>query len=131
MYRPSLPHRSALRPSARFIAAPPPWLRIVSPASIERIEGLHAGEAAAIAVARELRADRVLIDERLGRRAATERGLLVTGTIGVLEVAAERGLLDLAAAFEKVKQTDFWVSPKFLAERLTMFLARRGPGTRK
>jgi len=60
-----------------FIAAPPSWLRVVAPTSIEPIEGLHAGESAAISLAQEIRADRVVIDEGLGRRAATERGLHV------------------------------------------------------
>jgi predicted nucleic acid-binding protein len=75
-------------------------------------------ESAAISLAHELRADGVVIDEKLGRRSATERGLRVVGTIGVLEAAAERGLIDLGDAFEKVKKTDCWVSPKFLDERL-------------
>jgi predicted nucleic acid-binding protein len=110
-----------------FIAAPPTWLRVVSPTSIEPIEGLHAGESAAISLAQELRADRVVIDEGLGRRAATERGLHVIGTIGVLEAAAERDFIDLGDAFEKVKKTDFWVSPTFLDERLALCLARKPP----
>jgi predicted nucleic acid-binding protein len=111
-----------------FIATPPSWLRVQSPDPIdpiERIEGLHAGEAAAIALARQLRADRVIIDEALGRRAATQRGLQVIGTIGVLETAADRGFIDLGHAFEKVKKTDFWVSPTFLDERHALFLERK------
>jgi predicted nucleic acid-binding protein len=108
-----------------FIAKPPSWLRDQSPKSIESIEGLHAGEAAAISLARELRANRVIIDEVLGRRSAIERGLQVIGTIGVLEAAAERGFIDLHQAFEKVKKTDFWVSPIFLDERLARFLERK------
>ena len=112
-----------------FIAAPPPWLRVVSPKLIEPIDGLHPGEAAAISLARELRADRVVIDERLGRQAASQRGLHVIGTVGVLEAAAERGFVDLGVAFEKVKETDFWVSPRFLDERLALFVARKRPGS--
>jgi predicted nucleic acid-binding protein len=108
-----------------FIGAPPSWLRVQSPGVIEPIEGLHAGEAAAIALARELRADRVIIDESLGRRAAVDRGLRVVGTIGVLEAAAERNLVDLGRAFERIKKTDFWVSSTFLDERLALFLARK------
>jgi predicted nucleic acid-binding protein len=117
---------SPKRPEAvrAFIGAPPSWLRTQSPSLIEPIEGLHAGEAAAIALARELRADRVIIDESLGRKAAAQRGLQVVGTIGVLEAAAERSLVDLGHAFEKVKKTDFWVSPLFLDERLARFLER-------
>jgi predicted nucleic acid-binding protein len=49
----------------------------------------------------------------------------VIGTVGILEAAAERGLLDLEQAFHKVKQTDFWVSPKFLDERLALYRERR------
>jgi predicted nucleic acid-binding protein len=108
-----------------FIAAPPSWLHVASPSSIEPIEGLHAGDSAAISLAQELRADRIVIDERLGRRAATERGLHVIGTIGVLEAAAWRDLIDLGDAFAKVKRTDFWVSPGFLDERLALFLAKK------
>jgi predicted nucleic acid-binding protein len=108
-----------------FIATPPSWLRVWSPDSIELIEGLHAGEAATIALYRELRADRVIIDEALGRAAATQRGLQVVGTIGVLETAADRGLIDLAQVFDKVKKSNFWVSPTFLDERLAFFFERK------
>ena len=38
---------------------------------------------------------------------------------------AERGLVELDQAFAKMKQTDFWVSPTFLDERLARFLERR------
>jgi predicted nucleic acid-binding protein len=121
---------SSKRPEAvrAFIATPPSWFRVVAPTSIEQIERLHVGEAAAISLARELRADRVVIDESLGRRAATERGLQVIGTIGILEAAAEQGFVDLGAAFEKVKKTDFWLSPGFLDERLALFVARKRHG---
>lgn len=112
-------------PVRSFIAAPPPWLRVQAAASVEAITGLHAGEAAAISLARELQADQLVIDETPGRRAASKRSIPIIGTVGVLELAAERGLLDLTDAFEKVKKTDFWVSPTFLDERLALFLRRR------
>jgi predicted nucleic acid-binding protein len=104
-----------------FIATPPAWLEIRPPAAIERIPGLDAGEAAAISLARELRADRVIIDEVSGRKAAAERNLHVIGTIGVLVAAAQRELVDLEQAFEMIKRTDFWVSSKFLDEQLVVF----------
>ena len=70
-----------------FITTPPAWLEIHPPASIEPIARLDAGEIAAIALARELRADRVIIDEAGGRKAAVERKLEVIGTIGILVYA--------------------------------------------
>jgi predicted nucleic acid-binding protein len=108
-----------------FIGTRPGWLRVQAPQALVAIEGLHPGEAAAIALAHELHADRVIMDEIRGRQAAAHRGLQVIGTVGVLEVAADRDLLDLTDAFQKVKQTDFWVSPAFLDQRLALFHERR------
>src|SRR6266536_3132436 len=45
---------------------------------------LDPGEAEAIALALELSADLILLDERDGRRAAERAGLRVTGVVGVL-----------------------------------------------
>ncbi|MCL4743133.1 MAG: hypothetical protein KJZ54_13125 [Phycisphaerales bacterium] len=90
-----------------FVAAPPTWLNVRSAKVVENIPPLDAGEAAAISLARELRADALLIDEKDGRRAATERGLTVIGTIGVLEEAGLRGLVDLVAALDRLKASDF------------------------
>ena len=54
---------------------------------------LDAGEAEAIALAMECRADLILLDERMGRHAAQRMGLTVTGTLGVVIAAKDRGLL--------------------------------------
>jgi predicted nucleic acid-binding protein len=107
-----------------FIATLPPWLRVVAPSSIETIPGLADAETAAIALAAELQAGRLIIDEYRGRKAATNRGLRVVGTIGVLELAAEVRLIELKESLERVKQTDFWISHKLLDERLTRFQRR-------
>jgi predicted nucleic acid-binding protein len=109
-----------------FIASPPSWLLQRSPAAIESIPKLHQGELAAISLARELRADLLLIDDRNGRRAAANRHIAVTGTIGVLELSAGRNLIDLRDAFERVKKTDFWVAHDLLDKRLSNF--NSGPG---
>ncbi len=116
------PRRSLL--VRRFIESRRSWLRIRAATSIEAIDGLHAGERAAISLAVELSADRVVIDELQGRKAASNRDLQVIGTIGILEAAARLDLLDLHESFEKIKSTDFWVSPTFLDERLARFRAR-------
>ena len=73
---------------------------------------LGAGEAEAIVLARELKADFLLMDERLGRAAARSLGLKVVGLVGVLVEARDRGLL--ANPNEVVdqlhRQAGFWIS---------------------
>jgi predicted nucleic acid-binding protein len=105
----------------QFIATNPAWLQERSPTSIEMIPTLDAGELAAISLARELNAELLLIDETEGRKAAAERGILLTGTVGVLERAAKAGLLELENAFERLKRTDFWIAPEFLDRRLAVY----------
>ena len=68
---------------------------------------LGAGERAAIALAMSLPADLILIDERKGTTAALSKDLDVTGTLGVLDLAARRGLGDLADAWARLKRTNF------------------------
>jgi predicted nucleic acid-binding protein len=80
---------------------------------------LEAGEIEAIALAEELSADQLIIDELLGRREAERRSLPVIGTVGVLREAAEMGLLDLRSAFELLRQTSFHISPAILANLLS------------
>jgi predicted nucleic acid-binding protein len=75
---------------------------------------LDPGERDAIMLAQELQADLILLDERLGRQEATERKFNVTGTVGILERAGTRGLIDIAAAVSQLRQTNFRVSPRLL-----------------
>jgi predicted nucleic acid-binding protein len=74
---------------------------------------LHRGEAEAIALATELNADWVLIDEHEGRQMASRTGLAVTGVLGVLlrakragEVTAVKPEVDLLRS-----KAHFFVSP--------------------
>ena len=108
-----------------LVASRPAWLLERTPATVEAIPSLHAGELAAISLAQELKADLLLIDEVPGRKAAADRHIPFAGTIGVLELAAEKGLLDLQDAFASVKKTDFWISHDLLDNRLRQHAARR------
>jgi predicted nucleic acid-binding protein len=48
------------------------------------------------------------MDDRVGVTVARQQGLAITGTLGVLDLAARHGLVDLAAAFERLKATSFY-----------------------
>jgi predicted nucleic acid-binding protein len=88
------------------------------------LSDLDRGEHDAILLALRLRADLVIMDEREGVEEARRLGLTVTGIIGVLDRAAERGLIDLDSAFARLPQTNFRIDPALL-DRLLAADARR------
>ena len=90
-----------------WIAVLPPWLEIYEAPSSGLISGLDPGEAAAIVLAESIHADLLLIDERDGSRVARNRGLRVTGTLGLLDLAADRGLVNFREAIQKLERTTF------------------------
>lgn len=61
-------------------------------------QNVDCGEAEAIALAEELRADHLLIDERKGRRLAQQRGVPVLGLLGVILIAKRARLIPSARA---------------------------------
>lgn len=94
-----------------FVASPPAWLQVrdPAPASIDAISpDLEPGERAALALARDLHADLVLIDDAAGRREAVSLHLRMTGTIGVLRLAAERGLIDVPTVVSRIRDSGFY-----------------------
>ena len=94
----------------------PTWLEIYSVTAIGDItlESLHSGEREAILLAEELKADLIILDEKAARQIARERGLNLTGLLGILETAATRQLIDLPAVLERLQQTTFRASPRLL-----------------
>lgn len=98
----------------RWVTRLPAWLEIADTQGLDPIAGLHKGEAAAIILAASLHADLLLMDDRRGVRAAERQGLRVTGTLGVLDLAAERGLIDFAEAIGALERTTFRRPEKLL-----------------
>ena len=80
----------------------PEWLGIAGVKDTARVkrfsESVDAGEAEAIELALELRADRLLIDERKGRTLAVQERLAVIGLLGVVLLAKRKGLIPSARA---------------------------------
>jgi predicted nucleic acid-binding protein len=108
-----LAHHEAPAMVRAWIAQAPVWLDVqpdrAAGASDDRtVPTLDRGDRAVIALARAVRADLVLIDDRDGVTVARQQGLAITGTLGVLDLAARHGLVDLAAAFERLKATSFY-----------------------
>ncbi|MBD2577328.1 DUF3368 domain-containing protein [Oscillatoria sp. FACHB-1406] len=73
------------------------WLQVQIPTDLQFVATLEneldKGEAEAIALALQLKADRLLIDERMGRRIAAQYGLKITGVLGVLNAAKMLGII--------------------------------------
>jgi predicted nucleic acid-binding protein len=114
-------------PVRAWIGAPPAWLEtrtprqpLVTPALL-----LGAGEREAISLAQELRADLLLMDDLEGREEAEHHGLAVMGTLRVLELAAERGLLDFPTAITQLQATSFHLPLALVRAMLARDAARK------
>jgi len=111
-------HSKAPEAVQNFIAAPPVWLTIRAPKAPVTFPNLDPGESAAINLAVELHAT-LMVDEREGRETAQAQGLQIVGAVGVLERAANDGLIqDLAAVHAQIRTLRFHVSGTILNDSL-------------
>jgi hypothetical protein len=80
------------------------------------LDELDTGEAEVIVLAREMRADWVLMDERKGRRKLAHMGIRKIGTLGILLKAKQVGLLPaIQPEIEKLQQQSFSMSQEIIA----------------
>lgn len=70
---------------------------------------MDLGERQAIALAERVKADLLLIDDIAGRVEAHRRHIRVTGTLGVLRVAAENGPIDVPEVLRRLRSTTFYL----------------------
>jgi predicted nucleic acid-binding protein len=122
-----LSHPKAPDAIRQWAANAPSWLEIRNPVAASPIPKLGEGETAAIALANELGADVVLIDERDGARIARKQGLFVTGVLGVLQAAAKRNLVSLTEVFDALSGTSFRHKRSQFDELLKEFSNQNSP----
>jgi predicted nucleic acid-binding protein len=67
-----------------------------------------------LALARMISANLILMDDRAGVVAAHSFGFATIGTLGVLDLAARRGLIDIGDAFAKLRATNFRSRPEIM-----------------
>ena len=106
----------------QWVTNPPQWLEIrqMTTAPDVSLSHLDGGEREAIQLAEDLGADLLLVDEKAARREAAKRHLSTSGTLGVLDRAADKGLVDFLRALHRLKRTSFYISAaveQFFLER--------------
>ena len=80
---------------------------------------LGSGEAAAIILAQELQAARLLIDEIRGRRMAQQLGMPVRGTLGILARARQDGQIpSLRETLDRLRARSTWIDQELYEEML-------------
>lgn len=113
--REELQSAAAPDPIKQFLKSAPKWLETRTVSHMDpALRHLDDGEAEAIALALDTSADLVLLDESKGRRTARERGLRVSGTLGVIALGANRGLVNKSDALRRLRRTNFRASPRLI-----------------
>jgi predicted nucleic acid-binding protein len=119
--------RELLQPRRRFepiLLRHLPYMRVVSPTDQARVNELEKrldrGEAEAIALAVELGADQILVDESAGRAVAAELKLQVIGVFGILIQAKRGGLIPAVGPLidRLVNELGFFASANLIADIL-------------
>ena len=101
------------------------WIQILPVTNCDLLQtlkvNLDPGEAEAIALAVELKADRLIIDERRGRNEAVKIGLRVTGLLGILLAAKQQGfVLEVRPILDDLIANGFCIREKLYAEVLLL-----------
>jgi predicted nucleic acid-binding protein len=102
-----------------------PWLELARVTEAHSVHGLHKGETQALQLALERRADAVLMDDMEARAAARLIGIPAIFTISILELAAERNLIDFPRVITNLRQTSFFISQQILDTALERDKRRR------
>ena len=121
-----LSHPKAPDAVAHWSRSLPEWVEVACVKEMDHTIPLGKGEAEAISLALEKQVGIVLLDERKGRLVAQSRGLLAVGTLNLIDVPDEMGLLNGMAALNDLRNTTFRADPR-LIERLEVKISARHP----
>lgn len=115
-----LKDEGAPEPVRRWIDSHPDWLEVrqANTSLFTPRRKIGPGETEAIALAIELKADALLIDDGDAIKEAHRLQIPTLRLFNILESAAEKNLLDLADAVEKMKRTTFHMPPAELIEAM-------------
>src|SRR5260370_8199652 len=99
-----------------WLANAPSWLQVQTLRSHPDpgLDYLDVGEREAIALAEELKADQLLVDESDARKEAERRKLSFIGTLGILRRAAQLNLIALPFILSRPHQPTFYLPPHLL-----------------
>ncbi len=90
---------------------------MATPGSIPgRYEGLDLGERQALTLAKEIRANLVLLDDKVARRVALREMMNVKGTLGIVADAARKNLVDFVETIEELQRTNMHLDQEVVAE---------------
>jgi len=114
-------------PVRAWLAQPPSWFQVrpLQRPPDPELDELDDGEREAIALAEQLHADQLLVDELSARKEAARRQLRFIGTLGILRRAAQLDLIDLPSALARLQQTTFYVSADLIRSLLDEDAQRR------
>ncbi|ACB52220.1 conserved hypothetical protein [Crocosphaera subtropica ATCC 51142] len=115
-----LTHEDAPVQVKNWLKNSPSWLIIEPniPVNDDSLNDLHLGEKQSILLAEKYQADLLILDEKLARKIAKERGLKITGLLGILQKANTQNLIDLPVVLQKLQTTNFRVAPSLLRSLL-------------
>lgn len=123
-----LQHAKAPPELRAWMQTPPAWLQECPPQHLLSGLDLDPGETEAISLAKEQGDSLLIIDEMKGRSVAAIHGILIIGTLGILEEADKRGLLEFLEAEKKLRATNFRLNDGVLAQIYKRVRARKSGG---
>ena len=101
-----------------------PWIEIVvikNPESILYFTDLDHGEAEVLILAQEQNADLIIMDEIIGRRFAKQLNFNITGTIGILLKAKEKGLINsVTKLLTELTDKGTWLNTKLVSKAIEL-----------